>query len=113
MNKKAFVTLAVAIFTTMTGMSILSPLMSVYAQNMGATGLWLGIMFSGFSLSRALVQSVCGWLSDKYNRKTLLIVGLAAYTLISLGYAIATTLYTLTTVRLLHGVASALVTPLD
>jgi MFS family permease len=85
--------------------------MSLYAETMGASGLWLGVMFSGFSLSRALFQPVSGWLSDRKDRKMLVIIGLAAYTLISLSYAVANSLYTLTTVRLLHGVASALVTP--
>jgi DHA1 family multidrug resistance protein-like MFS transporter len=108
MNKKAFFTLAMCIFTTMLGMSILSPLMAVYATKMGADGFWLGVMFSGFSLSRAFFQPVSGWLSDRYNRKTLLMTG---YTLISIGYAFASTIYQLTTVRLLHGVGSALVTP--
>jgi DHA1 family multidrug resistance protein-like MFS transporter len=111
MNKRAFYTLAMCIFTTMLGMSILSPLMSIYATKMGADGFWLGVMFSGFSLSRAFFQPVSGWLSDRYNRKNLLIIGLTAYTLISLGYAYASTIYMLTTVRLLHGVGSALVTP--
>ena len=111
MNKKAFLTLSIVIFASTIGMSILSPLMSLYAQTMGASGLWLGIMFSGFSLSRAVFQPVSGWLSDRKDRKMLIIIGLAAYTLVSLGYAVANTLYTLTTVRLLHGVASALVTP--
>lgn len=111
MNKKAFFTLAMCIFTTMLGMSILSPLMSIYATKKGADGFWLGVMFSGFSLSRALFQPVSGWLSDRYNRKMLLIIGLTGYTIISLGYAFASTIYTLTTVRLLHGVGSALVTP--
>jgi DHA1 family multidrug resistance protein-like MFS transporter len=111
LNKKAFITLSIVIFASTIGMSILSPLMSLYAQTMGASGFWLGVMFSGFSLSRALFQPVSGWLSDRHNRKILLIVGLGAYTVVSLAYAWASTLYTLTTVRLLHGVASALVTP--
>jgi DHA1 family multidrug resistance protein-like MFS transporter len=111
MNKKAFITLSIVIFASTIGMSILSPLMSLYVKSMSATGLWLGIMFSGFSLSRALFQPISGWMSDRYNRKLLLIIGLGAYTVLSLGYAWASNLYTLTTVRLLHGVASALVTP--
>ncbi len=111
MNKKAFYTLSAAIFATMIGSSIISPLMSLYAKSMGASGLWLGIMASGFSLSRALFQPVSGRLSDRGNRKLLIIIGLASYTVISIGYAFAANLYTLTTVRLFHGLASALVTP--
>lgn len=111
MNKKAFITLSVAIFTTMMGMSIVAPLMAVYTKSMGASGIWLGLMFSGVALSRALFQPVAGWLSDRRDRKTLMLIGLAAYTVLSLGYAWATNLYQLTTARFLHGAASALVTP--
>jgi DHA1 family multidrug resistance protein-like MFS transporter len=94
MNKRAFVTVCIAIFVAMLGMGIISPLMAIYARDMGASGLWLGIMYSGFSLSRALMQPVCGWFSDKYSRKTLMIIGLSCYTLVSIGYALASTVYT-------------------
>ena len=111
MNKKAFITLSLAIFATMMGMSIVAPLMAVYSKSMGASGIWLGLMFSGVSLSRALFQPVAGWLSDRKDRKTLLIIGLVSYTILSLGYAWAADLYQLTAARLLHGAASSLVTP--
>ena len=111
MNKRAFVTVCIAIFVAMLGMGIISPLMVVYAESLGASGLMLGIMYSGFSISRAVMQPICGWFSDKYSRKMLMVVGLSSYTLVSIGYALASTVYTLTVVRLLHGLASALVIP--
>ena len=83
----------------------------MYATSMGASGLWLGIMASGYSLARAVTQPVYGWFSDRKGRKTILIVGLTGYTIISIGYAIAVNIYQLTTVRLLHGLASAAVIP--
>jgi MFS family permease len=111
MNKRAFVSICIAIFVAMLGMGIISPLLTIYAQNMGASGIWLGIMYSGFSLSRALMQPVCGWLADKRGKKMLIVVGLSAYTLVSIAYSFATDMYQLTGVRLLHGLASALVIP--
>jgi len=50
MNKKAFITLFAVVFTGMLGMGIISPLMPLYAESMGASGLWLGFMYSGFAL---------------------------------------------------------------
>jgi MFS transporter, DHA1 family, multidrug resistance protein len=111
MNKRAFVSVCVAIFVAMLGMGIISPLLTIYAKNMGASGVILGIMYSGFSLSRAVMQPVCGWIADTKGRKMLMVIGLASYTLVSIGYALAVNIYTLTIVRLLHGVASALVIP--
>lgn len=111
MNKRAFVSICIAIFVAMLGMGIISPLLTIYAKNMGATGIWLGIMYSGFSLARALMQPITGWFSDKKGRKMLMVVGLSAYTLVSLGYSFAADMYQLTGIRLLHGLASALVIP--
>jgi DHA1 family multidrug resistance protein-like MFS transporter len=111
MNKRAFIAICIAIFVAMLGMGIISPLMTIYAKSMGASGILLGIMYSGFSLSRAFMQPVCGWFADKHGRKMLMVVGLSAYTLVSLGYALAADMYQLTGVRLLHGVSSALVIP--
>jgi MFS family permease len=110
-NKKAFISLCVAIFVAMLGMGIISPLMSIYATNMGASGFWLGVMYSGFALSRALIQPFTGWFSDKKGRKALMTLGLGFYTFISLGYAFARNIPQLASVRMLHGVASAMVIP--
>jgi MFS transporter, DHA1 family, multidrug resistance protein len=38
MNRRAFVTLCIAIFVAMLGMGIVSPLLPIYANKMGATG---------------------------------------------------------------------------
>jgi DHA1 family multidrug resistance protein-like MFS transporter len=111
MNKKAFFALSTVIFTTQLGMNIISPLMAVYARTMGANALWLGIMVSGSAFSYLIFAPVSGWLADRVSRKLLMIVGLTAYTLFSIGYALSTNVYMLTGVRLLHGAASALVGP--
>jgi len=112
MNKKAFVTLFAVVFTAMLGMGIISPLMPLYAESMGASGLWLGIMYSGFALSRTVFMPIIGKLSDRRGRKIFIGLGLLAYTIISLSYALASNMYALTSVRLLHGVASAMVIPI-
>lgn len=112
MNKKAFITLFAVVFTAMLGMGIISPLMPLYAESMGASGLWLGLMYSGFALSRTVFMPIIGRLSDRRGRKIFIGLGLLAYTIISLAYAWASNMYALTSIRLLHGVASAMVIPI-
>ncbi len=112
MNKKAFITLFAVVFTAVLGMGIISPLMPLYAESMGASGLWLGLMYSGFALSRTIFMPIMGRLSDRRGRKIFIGLGLLAYTIISLSYAWASNMYMLTSVRLLHGVASAMVIPI-
>ncbi len=108
---KAFTTICFAIFVTMLGMGLINPLLTVYATSLGATGVQIGFMVAGYSLSRAMVQPFTGWFSDKKGRKALMVTGLAAYTAISFGYSLAANIYHLTAVRFLHGLASALVIP--
>jgi len=112
MNKKAFIALFAVVFSGMLGMGIISPLMPLYAESMGATGLQLGLMYSGFALSRTVFMPIIGRLSDRRGRKIFIGLGLLAYTLISLSYAWASNMYALTSVRFLHGIASAMVVPI-
>ena len=112
MNKRTFITLFVVVFTGMLGMGIISPLMPLYAESMGASGLWLGIMYSGFALSRMIFTPIIGRLSDRRGRKVFIAIGLLAYTIISFSYVWASNMYALTSVRFLHGVASAMVIPI-
>jgi len=111
MNKKAFYTLSLVIFTSAMGNNIIAPFIAVYATTMGANAFWLGVMFSGVSLTSAVLAPISGWLCDRYSRKLLMIIGLVLFTLLSLCYILATNLYTLTLVRILMGVSGVLVMP--
>lgn len=111
-NAKISRTLFVSVFTTMLGFGIISPLLPVYATSIGATGLWLGIIFSGFSFSRVFLMPIVGRSSDKKNKKRFIVTGLLLYTIISLFYIFASNVYLLTAVRMLHGLASVMVIPI-
>jgi len=111
MRKRIFAVLLTSIFAAMLGLGIIAPLMPIYAKSLGATGIWLGIIFSGFSLSRAIFMPIVGKLSDKRGRKGFITSGLLLYSLISLIYILAGKVYHLTAIRLVHGLASAMVVP--
>lgn len=96
----------------MLGVGIIAPLLPLYAENMGATGIWIGIIFAGFSISRAILSPIFGELSDRRGRKAFISIGLLSYAVISLGYPWAHQLYQLTAVRLLHGAAGGMVIPI-
>ncbi len=112
MNKRVFLVLFISIFIAMIGVGIIVPLLPVYAEEMGATGLWVGIIFSGFLLARLIFMPFVGRLSDKKGRKPFIAVGLFSYALISLGYVWAESVGELALVRMLHGLAAALVLPI-
>jgi len=72
MIKKTFPILALSVFSSMLGVGIISPLLPLYAENLGATGIWLGIIFSSFSISRTVFMPIIGRLSDRRGRKIFL-----------------------------------------
>lgn len=112
MIRRVFPVLALAIFSSMLGAGIVVPLLPLYAEGMGATGLWLGFIFASFAISRTLVTPFFGRLSDRKGRKLLLVIGLFTYALISFTYVLATEVYQLVLVRLVHGVSGAMILPI-
>jgi len=110
--KQVFPILALSIFASMLGVGIISPLLPLYAENMGATGIWIGMIFAGFSISRTIIAPFVGRLSDRRGRKLFIGIGLLSSSIISLGYIWAMSAPQLTLVRLIHGVASGMIMPI-
>jgi MFS family permease len=108
---RIFRILFISVFSAMLGLGIVVPLLPFYAESLGATGLWIGAIFSGFSLSRAVFMPVIGRMSDKRGRKIFILLGLLIYTVISFAYLSAISVFYLTAVRIVHGIASAMVIP--
>jgi len=111
-DKRLFDVLFISVFAAMLGLGIVGPLLPIYAENLGASGLWIGMIFSGFAAARAIFMPIVGRLSDEAGRKKFIVAGLFAYSVLSLSYVTAGSVYALTAVRFLHGMASAMVVPI-
>lgn len=111
-NKKIFATLFFSLFATVTGVGIVVPLLPVYAHDLGATGFYIGMIFGSFSLARIIFLPYFGGLSDLKGRKPLIIPGLLAYTVISLGFILFKDVNTLIILRFFQGIASAMLMPI-
>jgi len=112
MLNQIFIVLFLVVFATTLGLGIISPLIPIYAEKLGAGGIWIGFIFSAFPIARSIAMPFIGNISDKHGRKVFIIFGLFIYTLLSIGYIWANDIPKLTWVRLLHGVASAMVVPI-
>jgi len=112
MIKRVFPILALSIFSSMLGVGIISPLLPLYADSLGANGIWLGVIFASFSISRAIFLPIVGRLSDRSGRKLFICIGLLFYSILSLGYIWAGSVSQLTLVRLLHGAAAGMIIPI-
>jgi len=87
------------------------PLLPIYAHDLGANGIYIGLIFGAFSLSRTFFLPVFGRLSDRKGRKPFIISGLLAYALISVAFVFAKDVRSLVAIRFFHGIASAMLMP--
>ena len=107
-----FGVLFLALLVAMLGAGVIAPTMPLYGNNLGATGIWLGLIYSAFSISRAVFMPMTGRLSDKRGRKVFIMMGLTIYALASLGYVWLSEGIQLVWIRFIHGVGSAMVVPI-
>jgi len=112
MIKKVFPIIALSVFSSMLGVGIIAPILPLYADDLGATGIWLGMIFAGFSISRAIFMPIIGRLSDRTGRKVFICIGLLIYSIISLGFIWADSVSQLTLVRLIQGAAAGMIIPI-
>jgi DHA1 family multidrug resistance protein-like MFS transporter len=112
MIRRTFPILALSIFSSMLGSGIVVPLLPLFAESLGASGLWLGMIFAGFPASRTLFTPLFGRLSDRRGRKLFICTGLFAYAVISFAFVWAGDVYQLFIIRLVHGVSGAMILPI-
>ncbi len=107
-----FISLFIATAAAMLGIGIIEPIMPLYAKNMGASGIMLGLIFSGFAVSRMLFAPWIGRVSDKQGRKKFLICGIFLLIIFSVLYVVAKTPLALICIRTAQGLASVMITPI-
>jgi MFS transporter, DHA1 family, multidrug resistance protein len=110
-NKKIFAVLFFSIFSAVSGIGIIVPILPVYANNLGATGVYIGAIFASFSLSRTFFLPIFGRLSDKYGRKPFITTGLFFYFIISIAFIFFETVNGIIIIRFLQGIASGMIMP--
>jgi MFS family permease len=111
LNQKIFGTLFFSIFAAVTGVGVVVPLLPIYAHDLGASGLYIGLIFGSFSISRTFFLPWFGRLSDVRGRKPFIVPGFLAYALISLAFIYSSAVSSLIVIRFFHGIASAMLMP--
>ena len=112
MIKKVFPILGLSLFSSLLGAGIVIPLLPLYAESLGATGIWLGVIFAAFSISNAISIPIFGRLSDRSGRKLFLSIGLLFYAIVSLGFVWSGTVFQLIFFRFLQGMAGGMIIPI-
>ena len=109
---RTFGSLFVAVAVAMLGIGIIAPVLPLYADTFGASGVAIGFVFASFSISRSLLGPWLGRFSDRVGRKRIMLIGLGAFSAISVLYIIAGSIWELAAFRFLQGAASVMVTPI-
>ncbi|GAB6096995.1 MFS transporter [Desulfatiferula olefinivorans] len=108
---RIFSVLFFSIFSAVTGVGIVIPLLPVYAHDLGASGLYISLIFGSFSISRTFLLPYFGRMSDRRGRKPYIVFGLFCYAVVSLGFIMASSVDTLIFLRFFQGIASAMIMP--
>jgi MFS family permease len=108
---RVFSTLFLAVFSVTLGVGLVVPLLPLFAHELGATGLLIGLIFGAFSLSRTAFLPFFGRLSDLKGRKPFVTIGLLAYFLVSIAFAFTEDVCLFIVIRFVQGIASAMILP--
>ena len=106
-NKKTLIILYSVVFCVATGLSIITPALSLYAREFGATNFMIGGLIAGFGLARVFVNLPAGIFADQYNQKQLMQFGLAIIVVSSLIAAFSPSYHILLLCRIVEGIGSA------
>ncbi len=110
--KRELFPLAATLFILMAGVSMVTPILPTYAKTLGATGLWIGLIFSGLPIVRSLFSPIFGRWADRVGRiKPFVSVGISIYGIASILLAESRKVYHLFVSRLFQGFGSSLVNP--
>jgi len=108
-RSRAFLSLYASLFVATMGISMVGPLLPVFARDLGASGVWLGLTFSAFAVAQAFVGPFAGRWSDRYGRKPFIVAGLLIYFVAALGYLTAGSFYQVIAFRAFTGLGTSLI----
>ncbi len=101
----------VGIFCFISYNMVRMPVLSLFAESLGAGPERLGLIVSVSTLTGVFLKLPSGALSDIYGRRFLLRIGVVAFGLPPFLYPFITDLNALTALRFVHGLATAIFAP--
>jgi len=96
--------LATLYVVRMLGLFMVLPLIAIYSADLaGATPFLLGLAVGAYGLTQASLQIPMGWLSDRIDRRLVIVLGLSMLTLGSVVAAMSSTIWGVIFGRFLQG----------
>ena len=94
-----------ALFAVAAGTNVPTPLLLVYQERLDLSAEVLTVLFGVYAAGLVPALLLAGPLSDRFGRRRPLLVGVAAYVVVSLVCALSPTVETLIAARLVQGLA--------
>ena len=109
MLSKPFLVLYFSVLVATMGISLVSPILPIFAKDLGATGILIGLTFGVFAITSMVISPFVGMWSDRYGQKPFIILGLLVYLIAALGYLISDQLWQVIAFRAFSGVGGSLI----
>jgi len=105
LERRASIGLAGIYALRMLGLFIILPIFALYAEKLpgGESHFLIGVALGAYGLTQAILQIPAGWLSDRYGRKPIIIVGLLLFAAGSFIAASADDIYWIIAGRVIQG----------
>jgi MFS family permease len=104
---RAIAVLSAVVFLVMLGLSIISPVLPFYAQELGASTFMVGLLVGALAGARLVVNLPAGAAGDRFGNWRMMQIGLLLITTTSFLAVVAFNYWMLLTVRIIEGVGSA------
>ncbi len=100
--------LSLAGFISQVGVAVMLPLLPLYARQLGAAPLMLGLLTSGFAVMNTIGQLAAGFLSDRFGARRMIPTGLGIYAVANALIATASSATPLIAFRSLAGLGGGM-----
>ncbi len=107
MKPRPLLVIFLIVFVDLLGFGLIIPILPLFAQELGASNVLIGLVAASFSIMQFIFGPFWGGLSDRYGRKPVLMISMLLMGLSYLLFAHAHTLAWLFVARLLAGIAAA------
>lgn len=107
-NVIAILNLSVVTFLVLLGLSMVAPILPAYAESFNVSYTLVGFVISSFAIARVFIDIPAGILSQKYNKKRIMVFGLILILVSSVLAGFAPNYEILVMARVIEGAGSAL-----
>ena len=73
-QKSALITVFLIVSTELIGFGLIIPILPQISQKFSPSGFWLGILLSSYSVAQMISAPILGQLSDRFGRKSILVL---------------------------------------